>query len=80
MTEWQPIKTAPAMKIILLFAVTDIGPNGEVRNWKMATGCQHTGSKDDEWWEWEGRILKAWEIHPTHWMPMPDPPVTPHDR
>ena len=76
MSDWQPIETVPKMKIVLLWAVTDLGPDGEVRNWKMATGCRCTGSEAREWWEWSGYILRDYDIPPTHWMPLPDPPLT----
>ncbi len=72
--QWQPIETAPKMKTLLLFAVTDIDEAGAVKNWKMATGFWHTGH---EAWEWEGNILAAWEVAPTHWQPLPAPPALP---
>jgi hypothetical protein len=79
--EWQPIETAPHMKTILLFAVTYIGDDGAIRNWKMSTGFFHTGYavlRDNKSpWNWEGRQLATYEIHPTHWMSLPEPPVTP---
>lgn len=78
---WQPIETAPKMQTILLFAVSDIGERGEVKNWKMATGSWHTGYDNDRSktegyspWNWDGRQLKIYELHPTHWMPLPSPP------
>lgn len=76
--DWQPIETAPKMKTILLFAVTDIGEDGSVRNWKMATGSYHIGYEGDEKrspWCWDGRQLAHYEILPTHWMPLPLPPA-----
>jgi hypothetical protein len=80
-SEWQPIETAPKMRTLLLFAVSDVDANGTVRNWHMATGSYHTGY-DDEYskargispWCWDGHQLKVYELHPTHWMPLPDPP------
>lgn len=70
MSYWQPIETAPKMRTILLFAVTDT----ETGNWKMATGFWHTGWNE---WEWDGRILKGYDTKPTHWSPLPPPPDTP---
>jgi hypothetical protein len=68
--EWQPIETAPMRKIILLFAVTDI-VDGEVKNWKMATGCcDHYGE-----WIWDGLAVRSYETQPTHWMPLPKAPA-----
>jgi hypothetical protein len=76
MDKWQPIETAPKMKTILLFAVTDIDEDGTIRNWKMGTGFWHTGWENDDIhspWEW-GRQLYKYELYPTHWMPLPNPP------
>ena len=70
--DWRPIETAPKMKTILLFAVTDIDETGEVKNWRMATGFWHTGYEE---WEWEGRTVKSYDHQPTHWMPLPEPPM-----
>lgn len=78
MSEWQPIETAPKMKTLLLFAVTDIGEGGKINNWKMATGCWCTGYENDDKrtpWEWGGHQLMKYEIQPTHWMPLPRPPT-----
>lgn len=69
---WQPIETAPKMKNILLFAVTDVREDGAVGNWKMATGAWIEGHKA---WEWAGRVLKAYDIQPTYWCQLPDPPL-----
>lgn len=77
MNEWQPIETAPKMKTILLFANTCVDGDGKVINWKMATGAWHSGwEKDDKHspWNWGGHQLYRYEIHPTHWMPLPHPP------
>lgn len=72
--EWWTVSSAPEMKVILLWGVTDRGPNGEIRNWKMATGCRHVGYKGDKWWEWDGRTLADYDHQPTHWMYLPEPP------
>ena len=75
--KWEPIETAPKMKTILLFAVTDIDEDGTVRNWKMATGSWNTGwENDDKYspWEW-GRHLHKYDTQPTHWQPLPRPPL-----
>ncbi len=81
---WQPIATAPKMRTILLFAITDVADDGTVRNWKMATGSYHTGYEDERSkelgispWNWDGHQLKFYELFPTHWMPLPAPPA--HD-
>ena len=69
---WRPIDSAPKMKVVLLLAVTHFGgDDNTVLNWKMATG--HYSSGYDAW-EWDGRILKAYDVQPTHWQPLPLPP------
>ncbi len=82
--QWRPIETAPKMKTLLLWAVTDIGEDGEIKNWKMATGSWHTGYENDATrtpWEWGGRQLMKYEIQPTHWQPLPAAPsVYIHER
>jgi hypothetical protein len=73
MNEWKTIETAPKMNIVLLFAVTDIGKDGSAKNWKMATGWWHTGA---ECWVWDdGNQVRKYDIQPTHWQPLPAPPV-----
>jgi len=78
---WQPIETAPKMRTILLFAVTDVDERGVVKNWKMATGSYHEGYEDARSkaegispWKWDGHQLKVYEIHPTHWAALPAAP------
>ena len=68
---WQPIKTAPKMRTILLFAVTDIDEVSRVRNWHMATGFWHSHEKT---WVWEGDFLRPYDVQPTHWAPLLPPP------
>lgn len=84
MSEWQPIETAPKMKRVLLFAVTDRAEDGTVRNWQMETGGWHSGFADQRSkeagytpWQWGGRQVKSYEVQPTHWMPLPAPPEKP---
>jgi hypothetical protein len=79
--QWQPIETAPKMRNILLFAVTDIAVDGTVKNWKMGTGSWHTGYEDAlsmergyTPWTWNGDQVKVYEVQPTHWMPLPQGP------
>ena len=65
---WQPIETAPKNKTVLGFQATP----GDWEN-KMAV-CWHYrlsyGPKDGVWIG-EGGLM------PTHWMPLPEPPVSP---
>jgi Protein of unknown function (DUF551) len=71
MSEWQPIETAPTMRTILLFAATDIGDDGSVKNWRMETGFWSMGHAG---WKWGGYELRPYSVQPTHWMPLPEPP------
>lgn len=76
MIGWQPIETAPQMRTILLFAVTERLADGlSVLNWKIATGFICRGEDGELGCEWEGRELKSYDHKPTHWMPLPDPPT-----
>lgn len=76
---WQPIETAPRMRTILL-AVPE--PCGDPRHWKIASGFWHSGYADESEgdptpWCFEGRQLRAYEVQPIHWMPLPEPPERP---
>jgi hypothetical protein len=71
MSGWRPIGTAPRMKCILLWGATDVA-EGEIKNWKMDTGYWSTGA---ETWVWEGRQVRKYDPQPTHWMPLPEPPI-----
>jgi len=69
--EWQPIETAPVMRSVLLFAVTE-RDGDTITNWKMGSGHKdHAGD-----WEWCGFRIRLWDHQPTHWMPLPEPPVS----
>lgn len=71
-SNWQPIETAPKQRVVLLWALTD----EETGNWKMATGFWMPGYRDEPGeWEWDGRRLKPYDVQPTHWMPLPEPPA-----
>ena len=72
MNEWHPIETAPKMKVILLFAVTDRNDAGKASNWKMDTGYYSEGH---DAWIWEGHALASYEVQPTHWQSLPSAPV-----
>ena len=75
--EWQPIETAPKQKILMFFAVTEWNDDGSVANWKMATGSYNDGWATEQLlWTWDGRVLEDGNILPTHWQPIPTPPVT----
>lgn len=72
MNEWQPIETAPWNRSVLVFIpnIDHYGhgvyrafrPNfGTPRGWQ--TTCVAMG-----------RDLSPLDLHPTHWMPLPNPP------
>jgi hypothetical protein len=76
---WQPIETAPKMKTILLFAVTEIAEDGTVLNWRMESGYWNSGWENDDNrspWNWGYQLYKS-DVQPTQWMPLPAPPVLP---
>ena len=64
---WNCVDTCPPPmnKLLILWAETSIDPP----NWKMAIG-----SLNYQGWNWEGRWLGEYEVKPTHWMPLPEPP------
>jgi hypothetical protein len=72
MSQWQSIDTAPKGKVVLLWGPTDISDNGTITNWKMETGYWIRDG-----WIWDGRSLRPYDVKPTHWMPLPEPPETP---
>ena len=81
--EWRPIESAPKMQTIILFAVTEQFADGSPQNWKMATGAWHTGYDCETSraagytpWTWDGRQLKTYDVQPTHWLPIPSPPIS----
>ncbi len=69
--QWRGIESAPKMKTILLFAVTD-NMDGKVKNWKMATGWFSDGMQV---WNWDGHYVTGFDPKPTHWQPLPEPPA-----
>jgi Protein of unknown function (DUF551) len=68
---WQLIKSAPKNKTVILWAATDVADNGEIKNWKMDTGYWSCAA---ECWTWEGCQVRKYDVQPTHWMPLPEPP------
>lgn len=60
MSEWQPIETAPKVQYVLL-------------------GFEHHPSRQGFWdggaWVVTGYVTET-PPHPTHWMPLPAPPVS----
>lgn len=63
---WQPIETAPKDGTSILVAA----PGGVVTEASWS-------SRDNGWFDAYGLREDPWEgnkLHPTHWMPLPEPP------
>lgn len=74
---WHPIETAPKMRTVLLFAVTDVGEDGTPKNHHTGTGFWHQAYENHERmtpWNWGGYQLTKGDVQPTHWTPLPAPP------
>jgi hypothetical protein len=64
MNEWQPIETAPTGRNeVLVFVPKPKRTHDFIVQARNLTGSQ--------WW-----VTGIGEIHPTHWMPLPPPPLT----
>ena len=77
MSDWQPIATAPKMRTVILYA-DYAHDGGSERNGKMGSGFWHTGYEDDPaWspWYWGDQQLRPYDLQPTHWQPLPEPPA-----
>ena len=70
---WQPIETAPKDRAVLLYC-PDIGV---VRG--MWNSCEHA-KNPKPYWSIDREHLFGTRLvrlnQPTHWMPLPDPPIT----
>jgi hypothetical protein len=62
--DWQPIETAPRLGSVLIY---------EPRQQWVTVGYQENGCWSDE------RAEDA-PIFPSHWMPLPDAPMTPASK
>jgi hypothetical protein len=78
---WQPIETAPKDRLVLLYVPRN-PPEGKLHNpmtigW--ADGLYHDGTiywlSVEKSIVWDDLGLRPIEIYPTHWMPMPEPPL-----
>lgn len=62
---WQPIETAPKDgSQILMFAQPVSAPDG-----RFGIGCFIEWRGEGMLWDW------TWGFQPTHWMPLPAPPL-----
>jgi hypothetical protein len=59
--DWQPIDSAPKDGTPILIA---LGTRMDLARWRRQDQC------------WEGPDSCAFSEQPTHWMPLPDPPVS----
>jgi hypothetical protein len=79
MSYWQPIETAPKDQIIILYR-----PNAPWPAIKVAPGKYNNdeyAKKPKPFWEiwlciWNGKTVSR-NYEPTHWQPLPEPPVLP---
>lgn len=58
MTEWQPIETAPEGETIFVYP-------------DLCGGITFSHKFEGKWLD---EVDGNFEIHPTHWMPLPEPP------
>ena len=78
--DWQPIETAPK-------STTPVAGGNLVDGYYILGYCPEEGASPAScmtvvWWEpYEHHNRGAWksdgdyEVHPTHWMPLPEPPT-----
>ena len=76
-SQWQPIETAPKDAVVLLFGL--LVPHADDRHLHSALDQpkRFTGywdEIDDAWCPVGSTWTGPW-IEPTHWMPLPGPPV-----
>lgn len=73
MSEWQPIDSAPKDCFVLLFCPGEGHDEQRVGQW-----CKSFDTDDEAWRYaalWCGDAYVSVLCKPTHWMPLPDPPV-----
>lgn len=81
MIEWQPIDTAPKTGLaetILLWVPSLHGTGGPVlAHWAYGDGDGMMPAFGPSWFWWSGYDFRELQQRPTHWMPLPAPPVPP---
>lgn len=82
--EWQPIDTAPRDGTVIILAAYwsswDFEKDAESFGWDVNTGQMGTPTifgQTGEWWADNGVGGLRLPYLPTHWMPLPTPPVQP---
>lgn len=68
MSEWQPIETAPKDENTYVLACRAGSKIPAVLGWD--------GDGEEGHWYWFNGVFRE-DVIPTHWMPLPDPPVSP---
>lgn len=74
MSAWQPIETAPKDGTIILgFVPGDIYGSNDSMNWSRSGPFVLAIEFDGCWWGAD-QLPDAYEVNPTHWVPLPEPP------
>lgn len=69
---WQPIETAPTETHVLVFIPRTLSTGVESNYQEVAVLW------NDEWSNLAGDPISEYRAFPTHWMPLPPPPVNPN--
>lgn len=75
--EWQPIETAPKDKDVLLYLPRRGAIRGQWNSDKYARVPRPYWSHDREW---IFGVRETRDCQPTHWMPLPAPPIQAGDE
>ncbi len=70
--EWQPIETASSQKDVLVWD----GENISIAHRSDLFGDWYAVADGKTIWEGHRDRGGLMEVSPTHWMPLPDPPVS----
>lgn len=75
---WSTVDKIVPQKIFMLWALTGDMIGGKP-NWKMATGyfspIGTEAERDETGWVWDGRRLRTYDVQPTHFRSLFDPPA-----
>lgn len=83
--EWQPIETAPKDGTVILFWSTRDGVcigrwcEQKYKRWEAVDETTQRLAGVDDYSDWSannGESVGMWSKGATHWMPLPEPPVT----
>ena len=87
MSEWQPIETAPERRTVLVFYRNELGKGRTMRATFYPAGTldmdddesadENGQNAESRWFEESDAYEYLMPLNgtPTHWMPLPDPPV-----